>query len=50
MSELSDLIAFVLATLPLVAFIVLVAETVRTGTSAAGDQPPVDLLYRAYGA
>ena len=45
---MSDLIALVLVSLPVVAFFALVVATIRVGTSA-GDYPPAPLLYRAYG-
>ena len=47
---MSDLIALALAAFPLIAFVALIAETLRAGTGTPGDQPPVDLLYRAYSA
>jgi hypothetical protein len=46
---MSELIALSLASLPFVAFIVLVVETLRVGTGRE-PYPPADLLYRAYGA
>lgn len=46
---MSDLIALVLASLPVVALVALVIETVRVGTGHA-DYPPVSLHHRAYGA
>ena len=46
---MSEFIALALASLPLLAFVALVVETLRVGTSAA-TYPPADLLYRAYGA
>ena len=46
---MSELIAFVLASLPVLAFVVLVAATLRTAVGS-GDYPPVDLLHRSYGA
>ncbi len=46
---MSDLMAIVLAALPVLAFVALVVETVRAATGAAA-YPPVDLRYRAYGA
>jgi hypothetical protein len=45
----SQLIAIVLASLPVLAFVVLVAATLRTAVGS-GDYPPVDLLHRSYGA
>jgi hypothetical protein len=45
----SELIAFVLASLPVLAFVVLVAATLRTAVGS-GDYPPVDLLHRSYGS
>jgi hypothetical protein len=45
----SELIAFVLASVPLVAFVALVVETIRVGT-AGRNYPSVNLLHRAYGA
>jgi hypothetical protein len=47
---MSDLIAMLIAASPLVAFVALIAESIRTGTGAPADLPPVDLLYRAYNA
>jgi hypothetical protein len=47
---MSDLIAVILAAVPLVAFVVLIVVSIRTGTARAGDRPPVELFYRAYGA
>lgn len=47
---MSDPIAFILAAFPLIAFVALIVETIRTSTGTPGDPPPVDLLYRAYGA
>ena len=47
---MSDVIAIVLAAFPIVAFVALIVETLRTGTGATGEYPPVGLLYRAYGA
>jgi hypothetical protein len=47
---MTDLIALILAAVPLVAFVVLIVESIRVGTGAAGGPPPIDLLYRAYGA
>jgi hypothetical protein len=47
---MSDPIALALAAFPLVAFLALIVETIRTRTGTPGDPPPVDLLYRAYGA
>ena len=46
---MSELIALTFASLPFVAFMVLVVETLRVGTSQA-PYPPVDLLYRAHSA
>ena len=46
---MSELIAFVLALLPAVAFVALIVATVRT-TSVPGDYPPADLFRRSYGA
>jgi hypothetical protein len=46
---MSELIALALASLPLLAFVALVVETLRVGRGAA-NYPPADLLYRAYGA
>ena len=45
---MSDLIALILASLPVLAFAALVATTIRVGTDAA-DYPPAPLLYRASG-
>ncbi len=45
----SDLIALILASLPVLAFVALIVETIRTGTGTR-DYPPAGLLYRAYGA
>jgi len=46
---MSELIALVLASLPVMAFVALVAATLRT-VAGSGDYPPVDLLHRSYGA
>ena len=46
---MSDLIAFVLASVPLIAFVALVVETVRVATTGR-DYPSVNLAHRAYGA
>jgi hypothetical protein len=46
---MSELIAFVLASLPVMAFVVLIAATLRTA-AGSDDYPPVDLLHRSYGA
>ncbi len=46
---MSELIAFVLAALPVLAFVALVVETLRAATGDVA-YPPVDLRYRAYGA
>jgi hypothetical protein len=46
---MSEFFAVVLASLPVLAFVVLVVETFRAGRSEA-ELPPVDLLHRAYGA
>ena len=51
---MAELIAFVLASLPLVAFVALVVETVRPETfrprQGQYDVPPAVLLRRAYSA
>ena len=44
-----DLVALALASLPLLAFVALVIETIRGGSGAA-DLPPANLLQRACGA
>jgi hypothetical protein len=46
---MSDLIALVLASLPILAVVGLIVETFRAGTSPRPDPAP-DLRYRAYGA
>jgi hypothetical protein len=46
---MTDLIAVVLASLPVLAFAALVVETVRLG-SGRGDYPATDPSNRAYGA
>jgi hypothetical protein len=46
---MSELISFVLALLPAMAFVALIVATVRAA-SAPGAVPPVDLLHRSYGA
>jgi len=46
---MSELIAFVLASLPVMAFVALGAATLRTAAES-GDYPPVELLHRSYGA
>jgi hypothetical protein len=52
--DMAELIAFVLASLPLVAFVALVVETVRPETfrprTGHYDVPPAVLLRRAYSA
>ena len=46
---MSDLIALLLAGLPILAFVALGAETFRAGTSPRPEPIPA-LRYRAYGA
>ena len=47
---MTDLIPTLIAALPLVALVALIAEAIRTGTGGPADLPPGDLLYRAYNA
>ena len=47
---MSDLISPLIAAFPLIAFVALIAETIRTSRGTHGNQAPADLLYRAYGA
>jgi hypothetical protein len=46
---MSDLIALILVSLPILAFVALVVATIRVGVGE-GDYPPAPLLYRAYGS
>ena len=46
---MSELIAMMVASLPILAFVTLVVLTLRVG-AGPGDYPPVDLLHRSYGA
>ena len=46
---MAELISFVLALLPVFAFVALVVATVRA-TSIPSDYPPADLFRRSYGA
>jgi len=49
-TPMTDLIPTLIAALPLVALVALIAEAIRTGSGGPTDLPPVDLLYRAYNA
>ena len=46
---MSELIAFALASLPLLAFVALVVEALRLGTGP-GIYPPVEFRHRAHSA
>jgi hypothetical protein len=47
--QMSELIAFALASLPFMAMVALVVTAVRTATGP-DDYPGVDLRYRSFGA